>query len=167
MDVIKARDHLEMVDRILSEVQPRLCTGGRVFVVWGVASAAITVVSSLVSQGRAAPTALWFVVALNSQQASYSRPSGRDSRNGHWREIRSCSASSSTFSDHARTRLYRRRCGLSNLSGDRGSSAIKRRQASLPHLHQLHGNRRAQVAGVVVVSRSSRRNSAPNIWRTC
>ena len=36
LDAAQARDHIEMIERILAESQPRLCSGGEYFVVWGV-----------------------------------------------------------------------------------------------------------------------------------
>ncbi|MBV8198935.1 MAG: hypothetical protein JO263_12455, partial [Candidatus Eremiobacteraeota bacterium] len=50
IDRAQARDHIEMVDRILAVSQQRLCTGGEYFAVWGVGSAAMTVVGQMESQ---------------------------------------------------------------------------------------------------------------------
>ena len=50
MDAAQAREHIEMVDRILAESQQRLCCGGEYFVVWGIVSAFITLLFQLVDQ---------------------------------------------------------------------------------------------------------------------
>ncbi len=151
MDVIKARDHLEMVDRILSEVQPRLCTGGEYFVVWGVASAAITVVSSLVSQGRAAPTALWFVVAVLAASVIFSAFRRRFTQRALARNslvqreffnVLWITLGLAFIVDVAVFRIF---------PGIAGAAIWSVAQAIVLLYIGMHGNRRAQVAGVVVV----------------
>ena len=58
IDAAGARDHIEMVERILAEVQPRLCSGGEYFVVWGIAAADITVLVHLPISGSSPRRAL-------------------------------------------------------------------------------------------------------------
>jgi hypothetical protein len=52
IDAAQARDHLELVERILAESQPRLCTGGEYFVVWGIGSAYVTLLFALLDRRR-------------------------------------------------------------------------------------------------------------------
>jgi hypothetical protein len=62
LSAAQARDHLEMVERILAESQQRLCAGGEFFVVWGLFSGGTTVAGHLIAQGIA-PYGLMGVVA--------------------------------------------------------------------------------------------------------
>jgi hypothetical protein len=63
LNAAQARDHLEMVERILAESQQRLCAGGEFFVVWGLFSGFATVAGHLVSRGLVPVSALWVVAA--------------------------------------------------------------------------------------------------------
>ncbi|MBV9027547.1 MAG: hypothetical protein JO311_02945, partial [Candidatus Eremiobacteraeota bacterium] len=61
----QARDHIEMIDRILAQSQQRLETGGEYFAVWGLASASVTIVMQLLSQGLLPSVAfVWLPIAL-------------------------------------------------------------------------------------------------------
>ncbi len=59
----QARDHLEMVERILTESQQRLCAGGEFFVVWGLFSGGTTLAGHLIARGLAPIGLLWVVAA--------------------------------------------------------------------------------------------------------
>lgn len=60
LDAKQARDHIEMVARILEESQSqRLCAGGEFFVVWGLFSGFITLLGHFVSKGTLPESALW------------------------------------------------------------------------------------------------------------
>lgn len=55
----QAREHLELVERILSESSQRLCFGGELFVVWGVFSGVVTLLWQLIANGLLPYAWLW------------------------------------------------------------------------------------------------------------
>ena len=63
LNAAQARDHLEMVERILAESQQRLYAGGEFFVVWGLFSGAATVVGHRIAAGAAPLWSVWAVAA--------------------------------------------------------------------------------------------------------
>ncbi len=147
----QARDHIEMVDRILAESQPRLCSGGEFFVVWGVISAYITVLSELVVRASLPKPVLWTIPVVLVAGAIFSIVRGAQTR----RRI-------------ARTSLVQREffnvlwltLGLAfvvNIAAFRifpglASAAIWSVAEAIVLLFiGMHGNRRAQLAGVLVV----------------
>ena len=151
IDRAQARDHIEMVDRILAESQQRLCTGGEYFAVWGVGSAAMTVVGQMESQ-RLLPPAAWlllpavllFCVAFSVARSSWTR-----------RRLSSSSLLQREFFNVLWLTL-----GLAfivNVAAFRifagiASAAIWNVAAAIVLLYiGMHGNRRAQVAGVLVI----------------
>jgi len=71
MDPSEARDHLELVDRILTEADRSMGLIGDVFVVWGLVSAAIDVVFQLAIIGRMAGWWQWLPLALIPIAAAY------------------------------------------------------------------------------------------------
>jgi hypothetical protein len=80
IDAAQARDHLEMVDRILAGTEPRLCSGGEYFVVWGIASAYITVLFQLVDREIVAAGTLWSIPVVLAACAVFSIVRGRLNR---------------------------------------------------------------------------------------
>ncbi|HEV3090901.1 MAG TPA: hypothetical protein VGX91_05585 [Candidatus Cybelea sp.] len=147
----EARDHLEMVDRILAESHQRLCAGGEFFVVWGVASAALTLLFTLSGAGTLPPAAVWVGALVLVAAAAFSAVRGRQLR----REV-------------ARTSLVQREffnvlwltivlAIVVNVAAFRifsglASAAIWSVAEAIVLLYiGLHGNRRAQAAGVLVV----------------
>lgn len=151
IDAAQARDHIAMVDRILAESQPRLCSGGEFFVIWGIASAYVTVLFKLVNEGLVATTALWSVPVVIAACAVFSIARGRATR----RVI-------------ARTSLVQREffnvlwltLGLAFVvniaafrifAGIAGAAIWSVAEAIVLLYIGMHGNRRAQIAGILVV----------------
>jgi hypothetical protein len=151
IDAAQARDHIEMVDRILAESHPRLCAGGEFFVLWGLASAYITVLFHLVDIGMLAVRALWSVPIVLAACALYSVLRGRALRQMI-----------------ARTSLLQREffnvlwltlglAFIANVAAFRifsgvAAAAIWSVAEAIVLLYiGMHGNRRAQFAGVLVV----------------
>ncbi|HEY1868567.1 MAG TPA: hypothetical protein VGG70_09755 [Candidatus Cybelea sp.] len=151
IDAAQAREHIEMVDRILAESQPRLCAGGDFFVVWGVASAYITILFHLVDIGLVAAAALWSVPIVLAVCALYSVLRARSLRG-----------------TIARTSLVQREffnvlwitlglAFIANVAAFRIFNGIA--QAAIWSVAEaivllyigMHGNRRAQIAGLLVV----------------
>jgi len=149
---MQARDHIEMVDRILAQSQQRLEAGGEYFAVWGIASASVTVVMQLLSQGLLPNAAfLWLPIALGGCTA-FSIVRGRSMR----RCLRGVSVVQREFfkvlwitlgvafiADTAAIRLFP---GMA-------AAAIWSVAASIVLLYiGVHGNSRAQVGGAVVIA---------------
>lgn len=151
IDAAQAREHIEMVDRILAETHPRLCAGGDFFVVWGVASAFITVIFHLVDIGEVAARTLWSVPIVLAACALYSVLRAR--------------ALQRTI---ARTSLVQREffnvlwltlgmAFIANVAAFRifhgvAQAAIWSVAEAIVLLYiGMHGNRRAQIAGVLMV----------------
>ena len=147
----QARDHLEMVDRILAESHPRLCAGGDFFVVWGIASAFITLLFHFVDIGLVAAGALWSVLVVLAVCVVYSLLRSRALR----RTIVRTSLVQREFFNVLWITL-----GLAfvvNVAAFRlfpglASAAIWSVAEAIVLLYiGMHGNRRAQIAGVLVV----------------
>jgi hypothetical protein len=64
MDPSEARQHLDLVDRILTETDRSMCVIGDVFVVWGLVAAGIDVTFQLALTGRAPGWWQWLPLAL-------------------------------------------------------------------------------------------------------
>ena len=151
IDEARARDHLEMVDRILAETQPRLCSGGEFFLVWGIASALITVVAKLVRQGTLAPGWLWTVGVMLAAAAVFSIVRGRQTR----RQLARTSLVQREFFNVLWLTLglaFVVNVAVYNIFTGAASGAIWSVAEAIVLLYiGLHGNRRAQIAGVLVV----------------
>jgi len=164
MDSSEARDHIEMVDRILAESHQRLCSGGEYFVVWGIGSALVTVLFQLVNGGTVPLPALWLVPAVLAACAIFSLIRGGVNQ----RVLRRSSLVQREFFNVLWLTL-----GLAlivNLAVFRiftgtASAAIWSVAEAIVLLYiGMHGNRRAQIAGVlVVVSLIAANFSPPNV----
>ncbi len=157
----EARDHIAMVDRILAESHQRLCAGGEYFVVWGIGSAAITVLFALVGREIVSQEALWALPLILGACVAFSILRGRAIRG-----------------DLARSSLVQREffnvlwltLGLAfvvdaaayRIFPGIASAAIWSVAEAIVLLYiGMHGNRRAQVAGVAVVVSLVAANFAP------
>lgn len=140
-----------MVDRILAEAHPRLCAGGEFFVIWGLVSTYITLLFQLIHRAAIAPAVLWSVPAVLVAAAVYSALRGRALR----RRL-------------ARTSLVQREffnvlwltIGLAFIvnvavfrifAGLAAAGIWSFAEAIVLLYIGMHGNRRAQIAGLLVV----------------
>lgn len=150
-DAAQARDHIEMVDRILAEAHPRLCAGGEYFVIWGIASAYITIAVHLVDSGSLPAAALWSLPVVLAACAIFSVLRGRATQ----RVLARTSLVQREFFnvlwltlglafvvDVAAFRLF---------PGIAGAAIWSVAEAIVLLYIGLHGNRRAQIAGVLLV----------------
>ena len=96
LDAAEARDHLEMVERILAESQQRLCAGGEFFVVWGLFSGGATLAGHLIARGIAPAGLIWVVAAALAATWRF-RCGALAHCAAKAAASRWCSASSSTF----------------------------------------------------------------------
>jgi hypothetical protein len=161
IDSAQARNHLELIERILAESHPRLCTGGEYFVVWGIFSAFVTVLFQLVHNGVLPSAALLSTSALLAACVVFSVIRGRLTQ----RELRRASLVQREFFNVLWLTI-----GLAfvvNVAAYRifsgaATAAIWSVAEALVLLYiGMHGNRRAQLAGVLVVVSLIAANFAP------
>jgi hypothetical protein len=146
----EAREHVEMVDRILVESSRRLCAGGEFFLVWGLYSAAVTVISQLVVNGTWPPVAAWSQLVLLVPAVAYSIVRGRSGKyasrfslvqreyfNVLWLTI-----GMAFVVDVAAFNIFR---------GWAGAAIWTFAETVLLFFIGMHGNRRAQIAGILML----------------
>ena len=152
LNASEARDHIEMVDRILAESQQRLCAGGEYFAVWGAGSAFVPTMFQLVNNGAVQASALWSVPVVIAACAIFSIVRAR--RTQHLlarssliqREFFNVLWLTLALAFVANVAAYRIFSGLA-------SAAIwSVAEAIVLFYIGMHGNRRAQIAGVIVVA---------------
>lgn len=152
IDAGQARDHIEMVDRILAESQQRLCSGGEHFVVWGIASAFVTVVAQLAHIGSLPKAAYWSVPLVLGLAALFSFVRGRQTR---------LALARSSLVQREFFNVLWLTLGLavivdvavSDIFSGLASAAIWNVAEAIVLLFiGLHGNRRAKIAGALVVA---------------
>jgi hypothetical protein len=162
LDAAQARDHLELINRILIETQPRLCSGGEHFIVWGFASAAMTLVGHLVSVGRLPASALWSIPALLVAGAIFSIARGRYNQ----RVLARSSLVQREFFKVLWVTLgmaFIVDVALFHLFPGIAAAAIWSVAEAIVLLYiGMHGNPRAQVAGIFVVFSLIVANFAPS-----
>lgn len=151
LDASQARDHLELVERILAESQQRLCSGGEFFVVWGIFSAAVTIVLHLVGAGTLPEPVVWTLPALLAACVVFSVVRGRQLRRALGRQ----SIVQREFFNVLWLTLglaFVANVGIYRIFSGMASAAIWSFAEAIVLLYiGMHGNRRAQVAGVLVV----------------
>ncbi|MGC1381372.1 MAG: hypothetical protein WA814_10180 [Candidatus Baltobacteraceae bacterium] len=161
IDASQARSHIEMIDRILAETHQRLCAGGEYFVVWGFGSAFVTVIFQLVDRRVVMPSALWLVPIVLAACAAFSILRSRRTQ----RVLARSSIVQREFFNVlwltlgmafvVNVAVYRIFWGLA-------SAAIWSVAEAIVLLYiGMHGNRRAQIAGVLVVVSLIAANFAP------
>ncbi|MEO6834451.1 MAG: hypothetical protein ABI231_00870 [Candidatus Tumulicola sp.] len=151
IDAAQARDHLDLVERILAQSQQRLCSGGEFFVVWGVFSALVTVVLHLVGLGVVPFGAVAVLPAALAACVVFSVLRGRRLRATEGRqsivqrEFFNVLWLTLGLAFVVNAAAYRIFSGMA-------SAAIWSFAEAIVLLYiGMHGNRRAQVAGILVV----------------
>lgn len=158
----QARDHIEMVARILEESQQRLCAGGEFFLVWGLFSGLITVIGHAVSvQRMPAAEGLWIAVPAFAACVAFSMLRGRYYRKRAERR---------SLLDREFFNVLWLTIGLAflvdlaafNIFQGLASAAIWSFSEAIVLLYiGLHGNRRAQLCGIAVIVSLIVANFAP------
>jgi hypothetical protein len=64
MDASEAREHLEMVERIIAASARKLEAGGEFFIIWGLASGLFNLLAQLITDDRLPVRAAWAVPAI-------------------------------------------------------------------------------------------------------
>jgi MFS family permease len=161
MTAPQARDHIEMVNRILAESQQRLCAGGEYFVVWGIGSALVTILFQLVDRSVLPSAALWSAPVVLAACAIFSIVRGRSTRAALarssllQREFFNVLWLTLGLAFVVDIAVYRIFAGVA-------SAAIWSVAQAIVLLYiGMHGNRRAQVAGILVVVSLIAANFAP------
>jgi len=151
MDDAQAREHIEMVQRILAQTSQRLCAGGEFFVVWGLYSGFVTSINQVINDGLISPVWIWAVVPALAACVLFSILRGR-----------------ATALDAGRKTLLQREflnvlwltiglafianLGAFNLFRGWGNAAIwSFGEAIVLFYIGLHGNRRAMLGGIAVI----------------
>ncbi len=161
IDAAAARDHIEMVDRILAESHQRLCSGGEYFVVWGIGSAYVPVIFALVNAGIAPSAALWSVPIILAACAVFSILRSRLTRSMLQRsslvqrEFFNVLWLTLGLAFVVNVAVYRIFTGAA-------AAAIWSVAEAIVLLYiGMHGNRRAQIGGVLIVVSLIVANFAP------
>jgi hypothetical protein len=151
IDGRQARDHIEMVERILVESSQRLCYGAEYFIVWGVYSAAITVSWGLIRTGALPLAAIWGQAALLVAAIVFTIVRSRMKRGEEPRR----SLVQREFFNMLWLTLsvaFIVNLGAFNIFSGWAFAAIWSFAEAIVLLFiGLHGNRRAQICGVLVV----------------
>jgi hypothetical protein len=151
IDGRQARDHIEMVERILVESSQKLCHGAEYFIVWGVYSAAITVSWGLIRTGALPLAAIWGQAALLAAAIAFTIVRSRTKRGEEPRR----SLVQREFFNMLWLTLslaFIVNLGAFNIFSGWASAAIWSFAEAIVLLFiGLHGNRRAQICGVLVV----------------
>lgn len=151
MSAAQAREHIEMVDRILAQSDQSLCAGAEYFVVWGLYSGVSVTVWQLVGNGVLPPAALWAQLVLLAAAIAFSVVRGRSTY--AVRERRSIvqreffnvlwlSIGLAFIANVAAFRIF---------SGWAQAAIWSYAEAIVLFFIALHGNRRAMLAGIAVV----------------
>ncbi len=151
-DQTQAQEQIAMVDRILQQTQQRLCAGGEFFVVWGAGSAAVTALFAAIDSGRLPSNSAWCAPAILVACAMFSFVRGRQLNRTLTRsslvqreffKVLWITVVLAFVADVAAFHLFP---GIA-------SAAIWSVVEAIVLLYiGMHGNRRALVAGVVVVA---------------
>ena len=151
LNAAQARDHIEMVARILQESQQRLCAGGEFFLVWGLFSGLITVLIHLANARLVPLSTLWLLVPAFAGCVAFSLLRG-----AHYRRV----ADRRSLLEREFFNVLWLTIGLAfladvaayNIFVDLAGAAIwSFSEAIVLFYIGLHGNRRAVLCGITVV----------------
>jgi len=151
IDPKEAHDHLAMVDRILAESSQKLCFGGSLFIVWGLYSGIATLGFHFIAKGTLPSQALFAQAALLAICIVYSIWRVRANRGNIARR----SIVQREFLNVLYLTLglaFVANLGAFNLFRGMGAAAIwSFAEAVVLFFIGMHGNRRAQIAGIIVI----------------
>lgn len=151
LSAAQAREHIEMVDRILAQSDQSLCAGAEYFVVWGLYSGVSVSVWQLVANGVLPATALWIQAALLIAAIAFSVVRGRatsaapERRSIVQREYFNVLWLSIGLAFIANVAAFR------VFSGWAQAAIWSYAEAIVLFFIALHGNRRAMLGGIAVV----------------
>ncbi len=152
MDASEAREHLELIERIVAASSRKLEAGGEFFVIWGVAAALFNVLFYLGFAGRlAVPTMWWTYGAILVVAIALSMWRGR--------AYRRCATRMSLLQREYFNVLWLTLAlafmadvvGFNLFAGWAASGVWSVAEAIVLFYIGLHGNRRAQIGGIVLI----------------
>lgn len=152
MNPSEARDHIEMVERIIATSSRKLEAGGEFFVAWGVASAGMGLIATLVAESLLPPPAIWIGASLLLAAVVFTF--------FRVRFYRECGAGMSLLQREYLNVLWLAvsLAFLMNIVGfnlfpGMGQLAIWNVAEALVLFYiGMHGNRRAQIGGIILVA---------------
>ncbi len=157
----EAREHLAMVDRIVERTSTRLNVGAEYFVVWGIASATMSLMYQLIADRNLPANFIWIAWGAAFAAVAFSIWRGRSSRKARpsflEREFLTVLkvAMTVTFA------IFFIELFGANIFGPLGLAAVWSFGASIVVLYvAMHGNRRALVGGIALLLSLA----AANIW---
>lgn len=162
MNESEAREHLEMIERIIAASSQKLEAGAEFFIAWGLAGAAFDVIDTLAYTGRIPMSALWlnFVVLIAAVAFTIVRSrkytsAAKERMSLLQREYLNVLWLAITIS------FFTALVGF-NLFRITGSMAIWNVVEAIVLFYiGMHGNRRAQIAGIVMILTIALANFTP------
>lgn len=161
MNASEAREHLEIIEKIVAASSQKLEAGGEFFIAWGLVSGTLSLIMQLVLSGRLPGSALWMAAALVAAGVAYTIV-----RQRHYRV---CGERMSLLQREFLNVLWiaLALAAVVNVIGQNlfpawGQSAIWSVMSSVVLFYiGLHGNRRALAGGIVLVVSIAAANFAP------
>ena len=161
MDASEAREHLEMVEKIIAASSTKLEAGGEFFVAWGLAGAAADVLDTLVWNGRLGQPYMWLAGAFLMAALAFTIVRSRAARK--------CGTRMSLLQREYLNMLWLAMAlaFLTNLLGFNllgffGMMAIWNVfEAVVVLFIGLHGNRRAMIGGLILIASIACANFIP------
>jgi hypothetical protein len=148
----QARDHIEMVDRILAQSDQRLGGGAAYFIVWGLYSGAAVLLWQLVDNGGLPLTALWAQVPLLLAAIAFTVVRGRMKRISRARVSIAQREFFNVLWLATGLAFVANVVAFNVFSGWAQAAIWSFAEAVVLFFIALHGNRRAMVCGIAVVA---------------
>jgi hypothetical protein len=161
MESTEAREHLDLIDRVLSESNRRVCVAGEFFLAWGVVGAAYDLSFQLILSNGYPVSLLWVPTALTLIALAFTVLRGRSL----------AARGSVSVVQREYFNIMWTAFGLAavvdciawRLFAGWGTGAIWSVVASIVLLYiGLHQNRRAMIAGVVIIVSIAVANFTPS-----
>ena len=161
IDSTQAREQVEMIERILAASSQRLCAGGEYFLIWGLYSGLVAVVTQLVANNQLPIQAFIGVIVLMLGAIAFTIVrSRRQNMQFGRRSVLQREFLNVLYLTLGLAVVANLACG--NLFPEWGRTAIwSFSEAVVVFYIGMHGNRRAQVAGIALVVSMAVANFSP------
>jgi hypothetical protein len=151
IDAAQARDHIEMVERILAQSDQSLCAGAEYFIVWGLYSGIAVVDWQLVNDGVLPATALWAQAALLLAAVVFTIWRGRATKAARARQSIVQREFFNVLWLSIGLAFVANVAAFNVFSGWAQAAVWSFAEAIVLFFIALHGNRRAMLGGIAVV----------------